>query len=134
MGDEVTVKNKDTSTQFSNVEISADGVADVTSDDTTDQYSISGNIDGNFGLDVVQTDDAGSVAFSNAAVKMLKGATMSFSVDAVNQDGSALAVNVDKNGDGSTDQQVTLTDSASTAATDSITSDVLPADQVDANP
>ena len=59
---------------------------------------------------------------------------MSFSVDAVNQDGSALAVNVDKNGDGSTDQQVTLTDSASTAATDSITSDVLPADQVDANP
>ncbi len=134
VGDEVTVKNKDTSTQFSNVEISADGVADVTSDDTTDQYSISGNIDGNFGLDVVQTDDAGSVAFSNAAVKMLKGATMSFSVDAVNQDGSALAVNVDKNGDGSTDQQVTLTDSASTAATDSITSDVLPADQVDANP
>jgi hypothetical protein len=40
-----------------------------------------------------------------------------------------LDVRVDQNGDGSTDQQTTLTDNASTAVTDSITSDVLPADQ-----
>jgi hypothetical protein len=81
VGDEVNVKNKDTSTQFSNVEIPADGVADVTLDDTTDQYSIGGNVDGNFGLAVVQTDNTGTVAFSNEAVKMLKGATLSFGVD-----------------------------------------------------
>ena len=134
VGDEVNVKNKDTSTQFSNVEIPADGIADVTSDDTTDQYSIGGNIDSNFGLAVVQTDDSGSVAFSNAAVKMLKGARMSFSVSAVNKAGGVLTVHVNKNGSGSTDQKITLTDSASTAAIDSITSDVLPADQTDANP
>ena len=134
VADEVTVKNKDTSTQFSNVEILADGVADVTSDDTTDQYSISGNIDSKFGLAVVQTDITGTVVFSNAAVKMLKGAKISFNVDAVNQTGTSLNVSVDKNGDGSTDQQTTLTDNIDTKVTDSLTSDEGSADQGHTNP
>ena len=134
VADELTVKNKDTSTQFSNVEILADGVADVTSDDTTDQYSISGNIDSKFGLAVVQTDTTGTVVFSNAAVKMLKGAKISFNVDAVNQTGTSLNVSVDKNGDGSTDQQTTLTDNIDTKLTDSLTSDEGSADQGNTNP
>lgn len=134
VGDESTVMNKDTSTQFTNVEIPVDGVANVTSDNTNDQYSIGGNIEGKFGLNVVQTDNAGTVAFSNAAVKMLKGARMSFIVSSVSQDGASLDVNVDQNGDGSMDQHTTLAHNSDTAAINSLTSDEGSADQGNTNP
>jgi hypothetical protein len=65
---------------------------------------------------------------------MLKGAKISFNVDAVNQTGTSLNVSVDKNGDGSTDQQTTLTDNIDTKVTDSLTSDEGSADQGHTNP
>ena len=123
VGDEANVKSKDTSTQFSNVEIPADGVANVTSDNTTDQYSIGGSVIGNFGLAVVQSDSSGTAAFSNAAVKLLKGATASFSTSSVNKNGASLEIRVDQNGDGIIDEQKSLVDSADSGTIDSITSD-----------
>jgi len=134
VGDEVSTNNKDTATQFSDVEIPADGEANVTADDTTDEYSIGGTVDGNFGINVVQTDAAGAVAFSNAAVKLRKGSIVSFKLDSVNKEGAALDVEVDQNGDGTTDQQATLTDTQSSDTTDAMTSDDASSDNVDESP
>ena len=120
IGDESNAENKDSSTQFSGVDLSADGEADITFDDSTDQFNIDGDVAGDFNLDVVVSDDNGDYSYSTNDVALADGADMSFDIDQINSEGDALTLQVDQNGDGTFDTQSDVTDDNTAETTDPV--------------
>ena len=110
IGDEEDASNKDSATQFSNVDISEDGEFDVTFDEETDQFNVDGDVSGDFDLDVIISDDNGDYSYSVNNVAIDEGADIAFDIDAIDSEGDSLTLQVDENGDGTFDTQSDVTD------------------------
>lgn len=118
IGDESDAENKDTATQFSGVDLAENGEADITFDDSTDQFNIDGDVAGDFNLDVVVSDDNGDYSYSTNDIALADGADMSFDIDQINSEGDSLTLQVDENGDGTFDTQTNVTDDNAAETTD----------------
>ena len=125
IGDEDNASHKDSSTQFSNVDISEDGEFDVTFDEETDKFMVDGDESGDFDLDVLISDDESDYAFSTKHYVLDKGANAAFDIDAIDKEGASLTFDVDENGDGTYDTQSDLQDSDTSLESDSVATDDL---------
>lgn len=120
IGDEENASNKDSATQFSNVDISEDGEFDVTFDEETDQFTVDGDISGDFDLDVIISDDNDDYSYSVNNVAIDEGADIAFDIDSIDSEGDSLTLQVDENGDGTFDTQTDVTDDNAAETTDPV--------------
>lgn len=118
IGDEENASNKDSATQFSNVDISEDGEFDITFDEETDQFTVDGDVSGDFDLDVIVSDDNGDYSYSVNNVAIDEGANIEFDIDSIDHEGDSLTLQVDENGDGTFDTQSDVTDDNAAETTD----------------
>jgi hypothetical protein len=118
VGDEENASNKDSATQFSNVDISEDGEFDVTFDEETDQFTVDGDVSGDFDLDVIVSDENGDYTYSVNNVAIDEGANIAFDIDSIDHEGDSLTLQVDENGDGTFDTQSDVTDDNAAETTD----------------
>ena len=120
IGDEENANNKDSATQFSNVDISEDGEFDVTFDEETDQFTVDGDVTGDFDLDVIVSDENGDYSYSVNNVAIDEGANIAFDIDSIDSEGDSLTLQVDENGDGTFDTQSDVTDDNAAETTDPV--------------
>lgn len=125
IGDEENASNKDSATQFSNVDLSEDGEFDVTFDEETDQFIVDGDVTGDFDLDVLVSDEESDYAYSTNDVALDEGADMSFDIDAIDSEGDALTFQYDENSDGTFETQSDVQDDNTSLESDTVAYDDL---------
>lgn len=110
IGDEENANNKDSATQFSNVDIGEDGETEIFFDEETDQFTIDGDVVGTFDLDVFVSDENGDYSYSANDVVIDETSNITFDIDSIDGEGDSLTLQVDENGDGTFDTQSDVTD------------------------
>jgi hypothetical protein len=102
--------NRDTATQFSGVDISDDGEIDFAFDDTDEEFVLDGDIEGNYNLDVLVSDDSGDVEYSYNDLSLTGDDKIAFDISQIVKEGDGLTFQIDTNGDGQFDETYTKED------------------------
>lgn len=101
---------RDTATQFSGVDISDDGEVDFAFDDEDEEFVIDGDIEGDYNLDVLVSDDSGDIEYSYDDLSFSGDSKVAFDISQIVKEGDGLTFQVDKNGDGIFDDTYTKDD------------------------
>lgn len=102
--------NRDTATQFTGVDISDDGEIDFAFDDTDEEFVLDGDIEGDYNLDVLISDDSGDVEYSYDDLSLTGDDRLSFDISQIVKEGDDLTFQIDTNGDGEFDDTYTKED------------------------
>jgi hypothetical protein len=118
VGDEKNANLKGSATQISNVDISEDGEFDVFFDEETDQFSLDGDVNGDFDLDVIISDEEGDYAYSADDVAVDAEVDIAFDIDAIDSEDDSLNFQYDNNGDGEFETQSDVQDNNTSVESD----------------
>ena len=98
------------STQLTDFDLGADQEVSFTYDETTGTFVVKGNDAGTYDLDIVTSDADGDVAFSVDDVTTIDDSAFSFDLDTIDTEGEALNYTVDTTGDGTYEDDLSLSD------------------------
>ncbi|RLT23136.1 MAG: hypothetical protein DWI30_04325 [Chloroflexi bacterium] len=119
VGDEKNANLKGSATQISNVDISEDGEFDVFFDEETDQFSLDGDVDGDFDLDVIISDEEGDYAYSADDIGIESEVDVAFDIDAIDSEDDSMDFQYDYNDDGEFETQTDVQDNNTSVESDS---------------
>ena len=102
--------NRDTATQFTGVDISEDGEIDFAFDDTDEEFVLNGDIEGDYNLVVLISDDTGDVEYSYDDLTLTGDDRLAFDISQIVKEGDGLTFQIDTNGDGVFDYSYTKED------------------------
>lgn len=105
-----TKNSRDTATLFSGVDVGEDGEIYFTFDDEDEEFVIDGDIEGDYNLDVLVSDDSGEVAYSFDDLSFKSVSKLAFDISQIVKEGDDLTFQVDTNGDGVFDDSYTKDD------------------------
>jgi hypothetical protein len=118
VGDEKNANLKGSATQISNVDISEDGEFDMLFDEETDQFSFDGDVDGDFDLDVIISDEEGDYVYSADDIELDAAVDVAFDVGDISSDDDSLNFQYDYNDDGTYETQSDVKDNNTWVETD----------------
>jgi hypothetical protein len=118
VGDEKNANLKGSATQISNVDISEDGEFDMLFDEETDQFSFDGDVDGDFDLDVIISDEEGDYVYSADDIELDAAVGVAFDVGDISSDDDSLNFQYDYNDDGTYETQSDVKDNNTWVETD----------------
>ncbi|MFN5676288.1 MAG: hypothetical protein ACK48C_03975 [Roseiflexaceae bacterium] len=107
---EVGANKRDTATQFSNIDIADDGELSLLFDDQDEEFTIDGDIIGDYDLDVVVSDEEGDVAFSYDDLNYEEKSSIAFAISQIVKEGDDLTFQVDTDGDGAFEESYSKED------------------------
>lgn len=119
VGDEKNANLKGSATQLSNVDISEDGEFDMLFDEETDQFSFDGDVDGDFDLDVIISDEEGDYAYSADDIEIDADVDVAFDIDAIDSEDDSMDFQYDYNDDGEFETQTDVQDNNTSVESDS---------------
>jgi hypothetical protein len=118
VGDEKNANLKGSATQISNVDISEDGEFDFLFDEETDEFTLDGDVNGDFDLDVIISDEEGDYAYSADDIVLDEEVDIGFDIDAIDSEDDSLNFQYDNNGDGEFETQSDVQDNNTSVESD----------------